>query len=90
MFLFQSTLYANIRIDEQGAARITGFASAPIMVEPNITLEDIDESIESDLSRWGSPEVLHLFLGQTGQGEPRLAIFTPSGCSPMKWVSIYK
>jgi len=52
-------LQSNIWIDEQGAARIAGFASATIMVESNITLEDVDKSVESDLSRWYSPEVLN-------------------------------
>ena len=50
---------SNIRIDEQGTARITGFSSATIMVEPDIASEDIDESVDSSLSRWCSPEILH-------------------------------
>ena len=43
----------NIRIDDKGAAKIAGFASATL---PNITSEDIDEPVES---RWCSPELLH-------------------------------
>ena len=49
----------NIRIDSQGTARIAGFASATLALEPNFALEDIDEAVESNVSRWCSPEILH-------------------------------
>lgn len=49
----------NIRIDDQGTARIAGFASATIILQPNVVLEDIDDSGESNVSRWCSPEILH-------------------------------
>lgn len=57
--LYSLYLQKNIRIDDQGTARIAGFASATIILQPNITLEDIDESVESNVSRWCSPEILH-------------------------------
>ncbi|KAF9784466.1 kinase-like domain-containing protein [Thelephora terrestris] len=47
---------ANIRIDDQGTAKIAGFASATL---PNITSEDFDDSGRSDVSRWSSPEICH-------------------------------
>jgi hypothetical protein len=49
----------NIRIDNQGTARIAGFASASMFPQPDIVLEDIDEFVESNVSRWCSPEILH-------------------------------
>lgn len=52
-------LQINIRIDEKGSARIAGFSSATILLERDIALEDIDESVESNVSRWCSPEILH-------------------------------
>ena len=45
-------LQTNIRIDDQGTAKIAGFASATLS---NIESEDIDEPVES---RWCSPEIL--------------------------------
>ena len=38
---------------------MAGFASATIILHPNVALEDIDESVESNVSRWCSPEILH-------------------------------
>lgn len=57
--LFSLYLQANIRIDEQGVARIAEFSSATIILERDIAFEDIDESAESNVSRWCSPEILH-------------------------------
>lgn len=57
--LYSSYLQTNIRIDERGSARIAGFASATIALESGIALEDVDESVESNVSRWRSPEILH-------------------------------
>ena len=57
--LYLSSFQTNIRIDNQGTARIAGFASATLQLEPNITLEDVDGSDEFDASRWCSPEILH-------------------------------
>ncbi|KAF9784463.1 kinase-like domain-containing protein, partial [Thelephora terrestris] len=45
---------ANIRIDEQGTARIAGFASATLP-DVDITPEDVDVLVEA---RWCSPELL--------------------------------
>ena len=65
MFVLQPTplrlplLQTNIRIDSQGTTRIAGFASATLALEPNFALEDIDEAVESNVSRWCSPEILH-------------------------------
>ena len=55
--LYSLCLQTNIRIDDQGTARIAGFASASISLQPNLVLEDIDESVEY-VSRWCSPEIL--------------------------------
>ena len=52
-------LQTNIRIDGQGIARIAGFASATLALGPGIALEDIDLGVESNVSRWCSPEMLH-------------------------------
>jgi len=49
----------NIHIDEQGVARIVEFTLATMILEPDITFEDIDESVEANMSRWCSPETLH-------------------------------
>jgi len=49
----------NIRVDDQGTARIAGFGSATIILQPHIELEDIDGSVKFNVSRWCSPEVLH-------------------------------
>jgi len=57
--LYSLCLQKNIRVDDQGTARIAGFASATIILQPDIELEDIDESGESNVSRWCSPEILH-------------------------------
>jgi hypothetical protein len=57
--LYSLYLQTNIRIDDQGTARIAGFASASIILHPDIALEDVDESVESNVSRWCSPEILH-------------------------------
>ena len=51
-------LQINIRIDRQGVARIAGFSSATIALEPDIALEDIDGSAEISALRWCSPEIL--------------------------------
>ena len=50
---------ANIRIDNQGTARIAGFASATLQLEADIALEYADGSDEFNVSRWCSPEILH-------------------------------
>ena len=52
-------LQGNIRIDDQGTARIAGFSSATIILQADLEHEDIDESIESSVARWCSPELLH-------------------------------
>lgn len=46
---------ANIRIDDQGTARIAGFASAMF---PNIVSQGVDDSAGFTVSRWCSPETL--------------------------------
>ncbi|KAF9644609.1 kinase-like protein [Thelephora ganbajun] len=50
---------ANIHVDDRGTARIAGFASATVILQPDIALEDVDDSVESNVSRWCSPEILH-------------------------------
>lgn len=57
--LYSLYLQKNIRVDDQGTARIAGFASATVILRPDIVLEEIDESVESNVSRWCSPEILH-------------------------------
>ena len=57
--LYSLYLQKNIRIDDKGTARIAGFASATITIRPDIPLGDVDESVESNVSRWCSPEILH-------------------------------
>lgn len=57
--LYSLRLQKNIRIDDHGTARIAGFATATIILQPDIALEDIDGSVESNVSRWCSPEILH-------------------------------
>ena len=58
-FLCSLCLQNSIRIDKQGVARIAEFASATMILEPDIALEDIDESAEVSVPRWCSPEILH-------------------------------
>ena len=57
--LYSSYLQINIHIDERGSARIAGFAFATIALESGFTLEDVDEAVEPNASRWCSPEILH-------------------------------
>ncbi|KAF9784468.1 kinase-like domain-containing protein [Thelephora terrestris] len=45
----------NIRISDSGTAMIAGFASATL---PGIASEGVDESAESNASRWCSPEII--------------------------------
>jgi len=52
-------LQKNIRIDGRGVAQIAEFASATMILESDTALEDIDESVEANMSRWCSPEILH-------------------------------
>jgi len=59
----------NIRIDGQGTARIAGFASATIILQAGIALEDVDESVESNVSRWHGPEILR--PGSSGSTKAR-------------------
>lgn len=57
--LYSLYLQANIHIDDQGVARIAEFASATMILESDIAFEDIDESVESNVSRYSSPEIIN-------------------------------
>jgi serine/threonine protein kinase len=57
--LYSLFFQTNIRIDDRGTARIAGFASAMLLLGPDVASGDVDESAEFNVSRWCSPEILH-------------------------------
>lgn len=57
--LYSLYIQTNIRVNDQGTARIAGFACATLLLGSDITSEDVNEPAEFNVSRWCSPEILH-------------------------------